>query len=152
MTKHTRARDCSHSGKIEMNRMKTTCLCLLAFLVYLFVIFKIRAQPFSDFQFYYEVALGIRRGEPISSFYKYFSSPGYPYLLSFILPIYNHSILIPQFLNAFMLSGLIYLFLRYPFTFSSKGLWVGYLILVFKVWSRRESENTLLRLLDPISD
>jgi hypothetical protein len=118
---------------MKLGRLKTFCLCLFALFIYLLVIFKIGTRPFSDFQFYYEVALGILRGEPISSFYKYFQSPGYPYLLSIILPIYSHSILIPQFLNAFMLSGLIYLFLRYPFTFSSKGLWVGYLILVFKV-------------------
>lgn len=118
---------------MKLSRLKTFCLCLFSLFVYLFVIFKIGTRPFSDFQFYYEVALGILRGETISSFYKYFSPPGYPYILSLIIPIYNHSILIPKVLNALFLSGLIWVYLRHPFTHSSTALLIGYLVLVFNV-------------------
>ena len=118
---------------MKLGWLKTFCLCLFAFFIYLLMIFKIGTHPFSDFQFYYEVALGILRGETISTFYKYFSAPGYPYLLSVILPIYHYSILIPQLLNALMWSGLIWLYLRYPLVPASIATLAGYLLLAFNI-------------------
>jgi hypothetical protein len=44
---------------------KIFLLCAFAFCIYLFVIFKAETLPFSDFQYYYETALAILRGEGI---------------------------------------------------------------------------------------
>jgi hypothetical protein len=116
-----------------LSRFRILWLSGFALSVYLFLILKVNTHPFSDFRFYYEVALGIVRGETLSNYYKYFSAPGYPYLLSMILPIYHQSILIPQLLNAFLWSGLIWLYLRYPLVPASIVASAGYLLLAFNV-------------------
>lgn len=116
-----------------MGRFKIICLCAFALCIYLFIIFKVGTRPFSDFRFYYEVALGIIQGQSIPPYIKYFQGPGYPYLLSIILRIYNHSILIPQILNALMLCSLIWFYLRYSFVHSQLAVLVGYLVLIFNL-------------------
>jgi hypothetical protein len=119
---------------VKSGRLKTFCLCLFAFFIYLLVIFKIGTRPFSDFQFYYEVALGILRGEPISSFYKYFQPAGYPYLLSILFILFKtESILIPQLFNALMLAVLLWISLKYPCRKHPVSLFVGYFVMAFNL-------------------
>jgi len=109
-------------------------LCVFAFCIYLFVIFTMGTLPFSDFQTNYETALAILRGEGIGGRYKYFQPAGYPYLLSIVFTLLNNnSILIPQLLNALMLCGLLWIYLKNLFGDHSICLFIGYLILMFNV-------------------
>jgi hypothetical protein len=109
-------------------------LCSFAFCIYLIVIFILGTLPFSDFRTNYETALAILRGEGIGVRYKYFQPAGYPYLLSIAFTLFNsHSILIPQLLNAIMLCGLLWMYLRSLRGDHSICLFIGYLILMFNV-------------------
>jgi hypothetical protein len=116
-----------------MGQFKIVWLCAFTLCIYLLIILIIGTCPFSDFRFYYEIALGILQEQSIPVAYKYFQAPGYPYLLSIILRIYHHSILLPQFLNALMLTMLLWVFLKYPLARYSVAIFVGYLILIFNV-------------------
>jgi hypothetical protein len=124
----------SVDGETGLGRYKIMALCGFAFCIYLFVILKIGTIPFSDFEMYYETGQGILRGEGISSFYKYFQPGGYPYLLAVIFNIIkSNSILLPQVLNALILTFLLWISLKYPIGKSRVAIFIGYIILVFNV-------------------
>jgi len=109
-------------------------LCSFAFCIYVSLIIMFGTLPFSDFEYYYATSLAILRGEGISDQYRYFQPAGYPYLLSILFSLLNSdSILIPQLLNAFMLCGLLCIYLKYSFGVHTVGPFIGYLILVFNV-------------------
>ena len=120
-------------GIIQMNRYNITGLCGFALCLYLLLIFRIGTQPFSDFQFYYDLAIGIIQGHAISDFARYFQPAGYPYLLSLLFRVGPTSILIPQVMNALMMAILIGVYLACPYIESSASLMWGYLALVFNV-------------------
>lgn len=113
---------------------KIFILCVFALCIYLFVIFQWKSIPFSDFKSYNDTARDIIQGKSISDFYKYFQPAGYPYLLSILFRLFkNNSILLPQLLNALMLSVLLWVYLKYPFGSYSISLFIGYLIMVSNV-------------------
>jgi hypothetical protein len=117
-----------------LGRWKTAGLCGAAFCTYLLIILQLGTLPFSDFKVYYETALEIVQGKSFSSFYKYFGPPGYPYFLAFFFGFFKTtSILLPQLLNAFMLTILLWVFLRYPFINHPISLVAGFLVMAFNV-------------------
>jgi hypothetical protein len=109
-------------------------LCSFAFCTYISIIIMFGTLPFSDFEYYYATSLAILRGEGISDPYRYFQPAGYPYLLSILFCLLkNNSIVIPQMLNALMLCGLLWIYMKYPFSNHTIGSYTGYLVLVFNV-------------------
>ena len=115
-------------------RLKVILLCSLGFCVYLFVILSAGTVPISDFRGYFERAMEILQGSPLSNQYKYFSAGGYPYLLAGVFRFFGtNSILLPQILNALSLTLLLWLYLKSPLANFSFGVLVGYFIMIFNV-------------------
>jgi hypothetical protein len=119
---------------IDWKWSKILILCSFAFCIYVSIISTLGTLPFSDFEYNYATSLAILRGEGISNQYRYFQPAGYPYLLCILFSLFNSdSLLIPQMLNAFMLCGLLCIYLKYSFGVHTIGPFIGYLVLVFNV-------------------
>ena len=120
--------------KKEFSGFKLVVLGFFLFLLYFWIILFLRTEPFSDFKFYYGTALAIRSGGEVSPFYKYFSAPGYPYLLSLLFGVFkSESILIPQFFNALILSFLCVLLANYNFVGNRYLKLAGFLTMAFSL-------------------
>lgn len=119
---------------MKQGRFNTIVLCGFAFCIYLFIIWKVESIPFSDFQGYYEKGLEILQGKGISNDYRYFQSPGYPFLLALVFYMSgSDSILLPQLLNAFFLTFILLLSMRYPVAGSRSATLVGFIMMAFNV-------------------
>jgi len=117
-----------------MSRYKIVPLCGFALCIYLVFIFNVGTVPFSDFKLFYVTALEILQGHPLSDYYRYFQPAGYTYLLTIVFYLFNtHSTLLPQLINALMLTMLLWVYLKHPLSTSSAGICMGYLIMVFNV-------------------
>ena len=120
--------------KKQFSGFKLFILVFSLLLLYFSIILFLRTEPFSDFKFYYGTALAIRSGAEVSPFYKYFSAPGYPYLLSLLFDIFkSESILIPQFFNAFILAFLCVLLANYNFVENRYLKLAGFLTMAFSL-------------------
>ncbi len=119
---------------IKQYKFKTIVLCGFVLGIFLVIIWKVKTIPFSDFQIYYEKGLEILQRKSISNDYKYFQSPGYPFLLALVFYVFgSNSILLPQLLNAFILTFILGLSMRYPIASSHSAILIGCIMMAFNV-------------------
>lgn len=126
-----------HSHGVDLSNPYSSRLFLLGLLVFLLhcmMIGFLQVKPVSDFEVYYQAALGIISGNRLWDSYKYFQGPGYPYFLAVFFQIFkNHSILLPQIINSLMVIWMSILLMGHAWVKSHALRGFGFLVLTLNL-------------------